>query len=100
MIDAVLADNSTTEVRDLAQTMKANQTADIPVMGNLLTPLGATPCASSSMIRSDRGSPQIPYRTGSCVFSTSPAMRIGILLVIRRNVFVRAGPATPPARAV
>jgi uncharacterized protein (DUF305 family) len=43
MIDAVLAENPTSEVRDLATTMKANQTAEIPVMENLLTSLGATP---------------------------------------------------------
>jgi len=43
MIDGVLAENPTPEVRELAEIMKKNQTAEISVMKTLLTQLGAAP---------------------------------------------------------
>ena len=43
MIDAVLARSHRPEVRDLAETMKASQQADITNMQRMLTRLGATP---------------------------------------------------------
>lgn len=43
MIEGVLSENPSSEVRDLAQIMKANQSGEIPVMENLLTDLGASP---------------------------------------------------------
>jgi uncharacterized protein (DUF305 family) len=43
MIEGVLSENPTGQVRELAQIMKANQTGEIPVMENLLTDLGASP---------------------------------------------------------
>jgi uncharacterized protein (DUF305 family) len=41
MIEGVLSQNPSPEVRDLAQTMKDNQSGEIPVLENLLTNLGA-----------------------------------------------------------
>jgi len=43
MVDDVLAQNPRPEVRDLAQTMKQNQTAEVSVLRTLLTQLGAQP---------------------------------------------------------
>ena len=43
MIDGVLAENPTPEVRELAEIMKKNQTAEVSVMKTLLTQLGAAP---------------------------------------------------------
>jgi uncharacterized protein (DUF305 family) len=43
MIDGVLAKNPRPEVRDLAQTMKNNQQAEVTTMTNLLKQLGAAP---------------------------------------------------------
>jgi hypothetical protein len=43
MIDGVLALNPTPPVRDLAQTMKNNQEAEVVTMTNLLKQLGAAP---------------------------------------------------------
>jgi uncharacterized protein (DUF305 family) len=41
MVDDVLAQNPRPEVRDLAETMKKNQTAEVSVLRTLLTQLGA-----------------------------------------------------------
>jgi uncharacterized protein (DUF305 family) len=43
MIQGVLAQNPTSQVRDLAETMQRNQSSEIPVLQNLLTSLGAAP---------------------------------------------------------
>jgi uncharacterized protein (DUF305 family) len=43
MIDGILAQNPVPEVRDLAEIMKKNQTAEVSVMRTLLTQLGAQP---------------------------------------------------------
>lgn len=43
MIEGVLSVDSTSKVRDLAETMKRNQSGEIPVLENLLTNLGAAP---------------------------------------------------------
>jgi uncharacterized protein (DUF305 family) len=43
MVDGVLAQNPTQEVRDLAETMKRNQSVEITVMKNMLAELGAKP---------------------------------------------------------
>ena len=43
MIEGVLSENPSSEVRDLAETMKRNQSGEIPVLENLLTDLGAGP---------------------------------------------------------
>ena len=43
MVDDVLAQNPRPEVRDLAETMKKNQTAEVSVLRTLLTQLGAQP---------------------------------------------------------
>ncbi len=43
MVDAVLAQNPTQEVRDLAETMKQNQSGEITVMQTMLAQLGAKP---------------------------------------------------------
>jgi len=43
MIDGVLAENPTPAVRELAEIMKKNQTAEVSVMKTLLTQLGAAP---------------------------------------------------------
>ena len=43
MVDGVLAENPSPEVRELAETMKKNQSGEITVMENLLTQLGAKP---------------------------------------------------------
>jgi uncharacterized protein (DUF305 family) len=43
MVDDVLAQNPRPEVRDLAETMKRNQTAEVSVLRTLLTQLGAQP---------------------------------------------------------
>jgi uncharacterized protein (DUF305 family) len=43
MVEGVLALNPTPQVRALAETMKANQTAEVSVMRTLLTHLGAAP---------------------------------------------------------
>ena len=43
MVDDVLAQNPQPEVRDLAETMKKNQTAEVSVLRTLLTQLGAQP---------------------------------------------------------
>jgi len=43
MIDGVLAEKPTPEVRELAEIMKKNQTAEVSVMKTLLTQLGAAP---------------------------------------------------------
>ena len=43
MVDGVLAQNPTPEVRELAETMKRNQSGEVTVMENLLKQLGAEP---------------------------------------------------------
>jgi len=43
MVDGVLAQNPTQEVRDLAETMKKNQSGEITVMQTMLAHLGAKP---------------------------------------------------------
>ena len=43
MVDGVLAQNPTPEVKELAETMKKNQTAEVTVLRTLLTQLGAQP---------------------------------------------------------
>ena len=43
MIQGVLAQNPTSQVRDLAEIMQRNQSSEIPVLQNLLTSLGAAP---------------------------------------------------------
>jgi uncharacterized protein (DUF305 family) len=43
MVDGVLAENPSPEVRELAETMKKNQSGEITVMENLLSQLGAKP---------------------------------------------------------
>lgn len=43
MVDGVLADNPSPQVRELAETMKANQTNEVQVLKTLLTRLGANP---------------------------------------------------------
>lgn len=43
MVDGVLAQNPTQEVRDLAETMKKNQSGEITVMETMLAHLGAKP---------------------------------------------------------
>ena len=43
MVDGVLAQNPTQEVRDLAETMKKNQSGEITVMQTMLARLGAKP---------------------------------------------------------
>jgi uncharacterized protein (DUF305 family) len=43
MVDAVLLQNPSREVNDLAETMKNNQTVEITVMENVLAKLGAKP---------------------------------------------------------
>jgi uncharacterized protein (DUF305 family) len=43
MVDDVLAQNPRPEVKDLADTMKKNQTAEVSVLRTLLTQLGAQP---------------------------------------------------------
>ena len=43
MVDGVLAQNPTREVKDLAETIKQNQTVEITVMQNMLAKLGAKP---------------------------------------------------------
>ncbi len=43
MVDAVLLQNPSREVNDLAETMKNNQTVEITVMENMLAKLGAKP---------------------------------------------------------
>jgi uncharacterized protein (DUF305 family) len=46
MVDGLLAESHNKTVRDLAQTMKANQQGDITVLEQLLTQLGAKPLGS------------------------------------------------------
>ena len=43
MIEGLLSEHPTGEVRDLAETMQRNQSGEIPVLENLLTNLGAGP---------------------------------------------------------
>jgi uncharacterized protein (DUF305 family) len=43
MADGVLADNPTPQVREFAETIKANQTNEVEVLRTLLTSLGAAP---------------------------------------------------------
>jgi uncharacterized protein (DUF305 family) len=43
MVDGLLAENPKAEVRELAETMKRNQTAEVQVLEGLLTQLGAQP---------------------------------------------------------
>jgi uncharacterized protein (DUF305 family) len=43
MVDGVLSQNPTQEVRDLAETMKKNQSGEITVMETMLAKLGAKP---------------------------------------------------------
>jgi uncharacterized protein (DUF305 family) len=43
MVDGVLAQNPTREVKDLAETMKKNQSVEVTVMQNMLAKLGAKP---------------------------------------------------------
>ena len=43
MVDGLLAENPRPEVRELAETMKRNQTAEVQVLEGLLTQLGAQP---------------------------------------------------------
>ncbi len=43
MVDAVLLQNPSREVKDLAETMKKNQTVEITVMKDMLAKLGAKP---------------------------------------------------------
>jgi uncharacterized protein (DUF305 family) len=43
MVEGVLAENPSPEVRELAETMKKNQSGEITVMENLLSQLGAKP---------------------------------------------------------
>ena len=43
MVDGVLSENPRPEVRDLAETMKKNQTAEVSVLRTLLNGLGAQP---------------------------------------------------------
>jgi uncharacterized protein (DUF305 family) len=43
MVDGVLAENPTPQVKELAETMKRNQSGEITVMENMLNQLGAKP---------------------------------------------------------
>src|SRR5258705_8470853 len=43
MVDGVLAENPTPQVKELAETMKKNQSGEITVMKNMLSQLGAQP---------------------------------------------------------
>lgn len=43
MIDGLLSENPSGEVRELAETMKRNQSGEIPTLEGLLTQLGAAP---------------------------------------------------------
>lgn len=43
MVDGLLDQDPAPEVRDLAETMRRNQSGEIPILENLLTKLGATP---------------------------------------------------------
>jgi uncharacterized protein (DUF305 family) len=43
MVDAVLSENPPPQVKDLAETMKKNQSGEVTVMQNMLTQLGAKP---------------------------------------------------------
>jgi uncharacterized protein (DUF305 family) len=43
MVDGLLADNPSPDVRDLAETMKRNQAAEVTVMKTMLAELGAKP---------------------------------------------------------
>jgi len=43
MVDGILAENPSLQVKDLAQTMKNNQSTEVNVMKTMLTKLGAAP---------------------------------------------------------